>query len=415
VNRLVNLVLLVFLTLPITSLAADAPDFDQLDESVVRIITRKPDGIGTGTGFVINDQQNVVTNYHVIEGGRQYFVADGGVDEAHLKAAEVKWFSKEKDLAILHVPDLQRPALPLSSVEPSKGSQIHAIGFPGAADLLTEEVSIESSVTSGSISRVIDAAWQENTPLFRVVQHNSEINGGNSGGPLVNMCGQVVGVNTLKTSLALSIARGEVISGIFYASHISSLIEVLKAQQIPFTEVDAACSGSDSAAVAYIGIALIALGVAILAVVFSLSRPRQQLIHAIETYSQRLRRSMKPVKPTPPKPKQSTSQGWVLSGVDKQGESIRLTFDEAQLQDSTQGLTIGRSSRLSEFAIKDDSISRRHARLSYAENRVLVEDVNSLNGTKLDGVALEPFKPKPLSSGATLTVGEVKLSVAHAK
>ena len=413
-NRLVKLVLLVLLTLPITSLA-DAPDFDQLDESVVRIITRKPDGINTGTGFVINDQQNVVTNYHVIEGGRQYFVADGGVDQAHLKAAEVKWFSKEKDLAILYVPDLQRPALPLSSVEPSKGSQIHAIGFPGAADLLTEEVSVESSVTSGTISRVIDAAWQENTPLFRVVQHNSEINGGNSGGPLVNMCGQVVGVNTIKTSLAFSIARGEVISGIFFASHISSLIEMLKAQQIPFNEVDAACTESDSAAVAYIGIALIALGVAILAVVFSLSRPRQQLIHAIETYSQRLRRSVKPVTPTPPKPKQTTSQGWVLSGVNKQGEAIRLTFDEAQLQESsTRGLTIGRSSRLSEFVIKDDSISRRHARLSYAENRLLVEDVNSLNGTKVDDVALEPFKPKPLSSGTTLTVGEVKLSVARA-
>lgn len=409
-------ILLTFMAIPLTSLAE--LDFDQLDKSVVRVITVKAnDTFGSGTGFVINNGPNVVTNYHVIEGGHRILVADGSTAEEDLKEAVVKWSSEEKDLAVLQVPDLEpRPALLLSSAEPNKGSQVYAIGFPGAADLLTDEVSTESSVTTGSVSRMIDAAWEQNRPLFRVVQHSSEINSGNSGGPLVNACGQVVGINTIKTSLAASLRSGEIISGVFFASHASSLIEALTAQNIPFQNVNQPCTASDSAMVAYIGIALIVVGIAMLAFVFSLNRPRQQFIEAIETYSRRLRNS---IKMTPSqKPKQSTSSQqssgqWLLSGTDQAENSISLTFTEAQLQKVSLGLTIGRSAKLSELVIKDDSISRRHARLNYTENHLSIEDLDSLNGTKVDGVALTPFVPKRLTSGTTLMLGKLNLSLTR--
>ncbi len=83
------------------------------------------------------------------------------------------------------------------------------------------------------------------------------------------------------------------LSAIFFASHASSLIEALTAQNIPFQNVNKPCTASDSAMVAYIGIALIVVGIAMLAFVFSLSRPRQQFIEAIETYGRRLRNSIK--------------------------------------------------------------------------------------------------------------------------
>ncbi len=409
-------ILLTFMAIPLTSLAE--LDFDQLDKSVVRVITVKADDtFGSGTGFVINNGPNVVTNYHVIEGGHRILVADGSTAEEDLKEAVVKWSSEEKDLAVLQVTDLEpRPALSLSSAEPNKGSQVYAIGFPGAADLLTDEVSTESSVTTGSVSRMFDAAWEQNRPLFRIVQHSSEINSGNSGGPLVNACGQVVGINTIKTSLAASLRSGEIISGVFFASHASSLIEALTAQNIPFQNVNKPCTASDSAMVAYIGIALIVVGIAMLAFVFSLSRPRQQFIEAIETYSRRLRNS---IKMTPSqKSKQSTSSQpaggqWLLSGTDQAENSISLTFTEAQLQKVSLGLTIGRSAKLSELVIKDDSISRRHARLNYTENNLSIEDLDSLNGTKVDGVALTPFVPKRLTSGTTLMLGKLSLSLTR--
>lgn len=398
------------LVIPFTCLAAP-PDFEQIDESVVRIVNITSTGIGTGTGFVINDQQNIVTNHHVVDGSLKLLVADGGVDEAHAKPAIVKWFSEEKDLAILHVPNLHRPALPLSSVEPGKGTPAYAIGFPGAADLLTEEVSIESSVTVGSVSRLINAAWQENTPVFRVIQHSSEINSGNSGGPLMNTCGQVVGINTIKTSLAASIQSGEIISGVFFASHISSLIEVLKAQNIPFNEANTPCSSATPIAMDYIGFAIVAIVLALLAVILSLRRPRQQVIQAVETYSHWLRGGSQAAKTRHATP--TSQESWVLSGTNKQKQAIQLTISTTQLQQATQGLTIGRSSKLCELVINDDCISRRHARFSYTGNSLYIEDINSLNGTQVDGIALEPFKPQRLTSEQTLKLGEVELSLAQ--
>ncbi len=394
-NRLNKLFLAACLLFPITALAM--PDFEQLDRSVVRVVSIMPNGeMGMGTGFVINEQQNVVTNYHVIKGYENLLIADDGIDQAHLKEAEIKWASEERDLAILHVPDLHRPSLQLSSIEPAKGTQIYTIGFPGAADLLTEEISIESSVTTGSVSRVINAAWEPNAPFFRIVQHSSEINSGNSGGPLINACGQVVGINTIKTSLAASIATGEIISGVFYASHISSLVEILNATQIPYHEVNTICTPTKTVS-NEVKVAILAVALAIIAVLLSMTRTRKQ---AVETYTQWIRRTNNP-----------STNSWELSGLDKQGEPIHLTINETQLQQANASLTIGRSAQLSDLVINDDRLSRRHARLFYREKHLYVEDMNSLNGTKVDGIALDPFKPMMLTSGSTLILGNIKLSL----
>ncbi|MCK5521983.1 MAG: trypsin-like peptidase domain-containing protein [Thiomargarita sp.] len=223
---------LSLLLIPITCLAA-SPDFEQIDESVVLIINDTSEGQNTGTGFVINDQQNVITNYHVVAGSINLSIADGGIDDVHLKAAQVISVSEEKDLAILYVPNLHRPPIPLTKIEPKKGTPVYAIGFPGAANLLTRTLSTESSIHEGIVGRIIDAAWEENKPLFRIIQHDSEINGGNSGGPLVNRCLQVVGINTVKTSFLASLARGEIIAGLYFASHISLLIRRIKRSKYP--------------------------------------------------------------------------------------------------------------------------------------------------------------------------------------
>jgi hypothetical protein len=385
------------LLIPITCLAA-SPDFEQIDESVVLIINDTSEGQNTGTGFVINDQQNVITNYHVVAGSINLSIADGGIDDAHLKAAQVISVSEEKDLAILYVPNLHRPPIPLTKIEPKKGTPVYAIGFPGAANLLTRTLSTESSIHEGIVGRIIDAAWEENKPLFRIIQHDSEINGGNSGGPLVNRCLQVVGINTVKTSFLASLARGEIIAGLYFASHISLLIEELNAQNIPFNAVNTACTVSNGTENWLIIIAVI---LALLAIILTLTRPRQQIIQAVETYSQRLQHNHKP--------QHKPQTDWILSGINKQGQAIHLTITQAQLQKSA--LTIGRSSKLCELTIKDDSISRRQARLSYKKGLLYIEDLNSLNGTQIDGIKLKPFEPKPLTEGKTLMLGEVKLSL----
>lgn len=87
-----------------------------------------------------------------------------------------------------------------------------------------------------------------------------------------------------------------------------------------------------------------------------------------------------------------------LSGA----ESIPLP--RAQLS-SPEGLVVGRTIGLCHVQIRDPSVSRRHLRLRLVDGVVLVEDLNSLRGTSLDGAALQAFNPRPLHPGQTLGVG----------
>ncbi len=386
---MIKIIIILITLIPVSSFAA--PNFEELDKSVVLIINIMANSKGTGTGFVINEQNDVITNHHVIKDNRKLFIADGGTDPAHLKPAVVKWSSENKDLAILHVPNLHRPALSLSSVEPGKGTTVYAIGFPEIADLLIQKISTESSVTIGSVSRLINASWHKNKPKFRIVQHSSELNGGNSGGPLINACGQVVGINTIKTSLTASISRGEIISGVFYASHISSLIEALKAQAISFKEITTDCTSENVTPTIIITIIILV----IMIIYLSFSRPDQQIISLIETYTQS--KQTKVIK-----------NYCLLSSIDN--ANIDITINNKQLQQAQAfGLIIGRSTKLNELVIDDKTISRCHARISYRQNQLYIEDMNSLNGTKLNDVTLTAFEPIKLNSGNILTLGKVKL------
>lgn len=374
------IITLITIAIPLTSFAA--PNFEKLDESIVLIIKIMGKTKSTATGFVINDQNNVITNHHVIKGNGRLFIADGGTDPISLKPAVVKWSSEEKDLAILHVPNLNRPALSLSSVEPSKGATVYAIGFPEIADLLIQKISTESSVTIGSVSRLINAAWHENMPKFRIIQHSSELNSGNSGGPLINVCGQVVGINTIKTSLEASINRGEIISGVFYASHISSLIEVLTAKTISFNQITTACTPEENAGSNILTIIIIIL--AILVILLSFSRSHQAQWKHNTTIE-----------------KKSSN----ISGIDN--SNIHFTINQAQ----AFALIIGRSAKLSQLVIDNKTISPCHARISCKQNQLYIEDMNSLNGTKVNNITLTAFKPIKLNSGNILTLGKVRLKI----
>ena len=83
-------------------------------------------------------------------------------------------------------------------------------------------------------------------------------------------------------------------------------------------------------------------------------------------------------------------------------ESIPLP--EALLS-SPEGLVVGRTIALCHVQIRDSSISRRHFRLRLVDGVILVEDLNTLRGTYLDGAALQAFNPRPLHPGRTLDVG----------
>ena len=143
---------------------------------------------GTGTGFVWDDAGHVITNYHVIGGADsvQIVLHDQMTYEAEFVGA-----SRSHDLAVLRIevpPGTLRPVEIGDSEALRVGQSVYAIGNP---------FGLSATLTTGIVSalgRRIEGV--DGTPIENVIQTDAAINRGNSGGPLLNSGGRVIGVNT---------------------------------------------------------------------------------------------------------------------------------------------------------------------------------------------------------------------------
>ena len=166
--------------------------------AVVTVITDLPDqqgffgiipgGQSTGSGFIIREDGYIVTNNHVVEGGESYRIILQSGEEI---PANLVGSDKFSDLAVLKVEGEMPAVAALGNSDALRpGETAIAIGSPLG--------DFKNSVTVGVISatgRTIDTG--EGYQLEGLLQTDAAINQGNSGGPLVNLAGQVVGVNTL--------------------------------------------------------------------------------------------------------------------------------------------------------------------------------------------------------------------------
>jgi S1-C subfamily serine protease len=143
---------------------------------------------GTGSGFVYDRQGRIVTNYHVVEAADQLQVtfADGEVRDARLVGAD-----PANDLAVLEVASGADDPAPLGLGDSDAlevGRFVVAIGHPFGLDQ-----TLTTGVVSG-LGRVIESPDQGF--IGEIIQTDAAINQGNSGGPLLDLDGQVVGVNS---------------------------------------------------------------------------------------------------------------------------------------------------------------------------------------------------------------------------
>jgi S1-C subfamily serine protease len=139
-------------------------------------------GIASGTGFVVAPGC-VVTNRHVIEGATDLVILDPE-DREKQYVATVVASSEDPDIAILKCEQLQAPPLPLADKLPRRGSDIMALGFPGGSQL-----GMELKSTRGAVITAGDPDLDGGNFL-----HSATVNPGNSGGPIVDQAGRVVGV-----------------------------------------------------------------------------------------------------------------------------------------------------------------------------------------------------------------------------
>jgi hypothetical protein len=102
---------------------------------------------------------------------------------------------------------------------------------------------------------------------------------------------------------------------------------------------------------------------------------------------------------------------WVLSGFDGAGQAVRLTVAEAKLRQAADGLVIGRSPEQADLVISDQSVSRKHALLRLKSGDLAIEDLDSANGTVIDGRVIKAGRPVPLDPGAEIELGAVRLTL----
>jgi len=103
-------------------------------------------------------------------------------------------------------------------------------------------------------------------------------------------------------------------------------------------------------------------------------------------------------------------RAWRLVGSNDVAKSVEFTVQEAALLESEAGLLIGRSAR-AHFVIDHDSISRNHARFLIDRGTLLLEDLDSMNGTWVDGKKLEANEPVPLAPNGIVEIGKLALRV----
>jgi S1-C subfamily serine protease len=173
---------------------------DRVGPAVVAVQVGDPGAAaGSGSGFLFTPDGYLLTNSHVVRAGKPAFPAGEpkpayGVSLADARAYRARWVGDDPDtdLALLHIDGLSQGALthaPLgSSVGLKRGEIAIAIGNP---------LGFEHTVTSGIVSALGRSMRTSTGRLIpNVIQTDAALNPGNSGGPLLNARGEVIGVNT---------------------------------------------------------------------------------------------------------------------------------------------------------------------------------------------------------------------------
>lgn len=382
-KRIVSVLLaaLLLAMVPLNALAADNP-VPKAKQAVVCIVSGigyqngKPytyDGYyGTGTGFGVGrsgeDAQIFVTNNHVISDKQNkpydqvYIFVDNAnlYDESSVVPCRILYADPQVDLAIIQAeaPIPGVGTLPLRSAKEIKtGDDVYALGFPAIADELADSNHYtvdDITVTDGIVSRRLQIGGVD------YMAHTAKINHGNSGGPLIDTAGNVVGINTL------GIADVENADLRCYAFDIDYAIDVLEQLELPYTKAAGNVGGLSLAAVAAIGVGIAV--VLVLAVVLLLRKKQSGKVPKVLIQA--------------------------ICGP-LQGQSWELLTS----------LSIGRNPGENIVLPPDTSgISRRHCLLARRGDQVTVTDLGSSYGTFLNGSRITANQPVAVPNGAVLSL-----------
>ena len=194
--------------------------YESVIPSVVSISCKTSMGSSTGSGVILSSDGYIVTNCHVVEDAEmiEVLLTDSRIIEADLVGMDAI-----SDLAVLHIsaPDLVAAQMGDASVL-RVGDVVVAIGDPLGIEL-------RGTMTDGIIS-AINRDIEVDGRIMNLIQTNAALNSGNSGGPLINCYGQVVGINTMKMGDSMSSAGVEGLGFAIPSSTVEEIVNQLISQ-----------------------------------------------------------------------------------------------------------------------------------------------------------------------------------------
>ena len=387
----------------------------------------------SGSGFFVSDEGHLVTNHHVIENGTGFLLMGPGLKE--ITAAEVVWSNESLDLALMKVssPVNQLPrGLPLYSGAVFKTIDVYTYGYPGTQFELQRDMVgsyqgfVEPTVSKGIVSRV----WLDDSVEW--IQHSAEVRTGNSGGPLVNECGLVFGVNTAitihgeaeKDNFAVSVRElisvlGDRVPGLRTAASCDGAMEDVETEkrtdqeeapskiaerekeekEVVVTEANQETVATNEE----LFILFIFVLVCVLLVLLFTRKDRET--SAQSKVSQDHSSSLLTNQPV-------TQTLLKLAGFDHKGSPVSLDINRDHTL-SSRGYVVGRSRAFSDLAIDYPRLSRAHIHFTYANGSVYVADLNSTNGTFLNNIQLGAFVKTRVNPSDELRIADITLAISR--
>jgi hypothetical protein len=410
-------------------------EIDAVDSATVLIAVFDEDGdlIGTGSGFFVTNAGHVLTNAHVIESSdiNSIRILGKSIPPKGIEARKV-WVVSDQDVAVLKTtkPNSIKP-LKLFSEIPSKGAEVWALGYPGKQiqNMHTFGESfdaLDATLTNGIVSRTFEGSTTDSNGKYSIIQHTAEISPGNSGGPLFDKCGTVIGINTGTTS-----GLDEVDDTDFFAIGSNGLLTLLNdrivgiasnakcilinEQQLevkelvpkavtepPSLEQKPKLEKNQSYFVQNVSVLWLLLIFAILVFYYSYIRKKTpalpNVVMPLATDSVSRAKN------------EFAEKLFRMSGFDERGSPISIVFQSGSACNA-RGCVIGRSLEFADFEIKNIDISRAHAQVKSDATNCYIRDLGSTNGTSVNTVRLTPFEYTKISFGDEISLAACVLTI----